>query len=167
MGDDGNTATISPCGLYRYRLTRLIDKSFSRSIAFVMLNPSTADAANDDPTIRRCIGFARRFGAGRLIVVNAYAWRDVSPAAMFAAQKAGRNIVGEETSFNDAAIQAAAYESELVIAAWGAHCTKHRAADVAAIVKRIRPLWCLGRSKDGAPRHPLYLKADTALEEWP
>ena len=77
-------ATISECGLYRYSLTRVWDDVLPMCI-FVMLNPSTADADIDDPTIRRCINFAKREGCGSLMVVNLFAYRATSPADMKAA----------------------------------------------------------------------------------
>src|SRR5262245_19133112 len=86
MGDLFQTkeALISPCGLYRYWLTRTWDNSLRR-VCWVMLNPSTADAEQDDPTIRRCVGFARSWGAGGIIVVNLFAFRASDPKALLRA----------------------------------------------------------------------------------
>src|SRR4051812_26865304 len=74
-------AVISACGRYRYLLTRQVGPG-PRAATFIMLNPSTADATKDDPTIRRCIGFARQWGCGRLSVLNLFAFRATDPAAM-------------------------------------------------------------------------------------
>jgi hypothetical protein len=75
----GRNAVTSECGKYRYLLTRQVGFG-DRTAAFIMLNPSTADAVNDDPTIRRCIGLARRWGCGRLVVANLFAIRATDPA---------------------------------------------------------------------------------------
>ena len=104
-------ATISPCGLYRYELVRAWgDPPFC---AFVMLNPSTADGAEDDNTIRRCVGFAQRFGFGGFSVVNLFAFRATKPEAMLAAA----DPVGPD---NDAHILGALAAAQRVFAAWGA-----------------------------------------------
>jgi hypothetical protein len=77
-GGPAKSAVISPCGLYRYRLTRTWD-AVRWSAAFVMLNPSTADAVDDDPTIKRCVGFAKRWGCGGIVVANLFAFRSADP----------------------------------------------------------------------------------------
>ena len=81
------TAILSPCGRYRYRLERDLGAigAMRGSVAFVMLNPSTADATTGDPTIRRCIGYARAWSYAKLIVGNAYAWRSTDPAGLWTA----------------------------------------------------------------------------------
>lgn len=93
-------ATFSGCGRYRYRLTRELNGALfagsGRAITFIMLNPSTADANADDPTIRRCKGFARGWGYGRLIIVNLFAFRATDPRDMWKAHEGGVDIVGEQ-----------------------------------------------------------------------
>ena len=151
------SAIISPCGRYRYRLHR--EWGEGGECLFVMLNPSTADAEKDDPTIRRCIGFARQFGCGSLTVVNLYALRATHPRALFAAI----DPVGPE---NEAHIlRALTQPPALVIAAWGAHGHRSVARQkfLLAAQRTENPVWCLGWTKDGAPRHPLYVRADALL----
>ena len=154
------TAVISQCGTYRYRLDRYLPEPWQRPpLVFVMLNPSTADATKDDPTIRRCMGFARRELAAGIVVVNLYALRSTDPAAI----KTRLEPVGYE---NDEWIARAAKESggEL-IAAWGANAEPWRVKQVMAM-PGIN--WrCLGVTKNGSPRHPLYVRADQPLREWP
>ena len=106
-------AAFSPCGRYRWHLARTWDADGSR-VAFVALNPSTADATHDDPTIRRCIGFARRWGAGGVDVVNLYAFRATKPRDLFAAD----DPVGPD---NDAWIDAVVARADRVVLAWGHH----------------------------------------------
>ena len=104
-------AVISDCERYRYRLTRRWDDG--PTCTFIMLNPSTADARKDDPTIRRCIGFARREGCAALLVINCFAFRATKPADLFAAE----DPIGPE---NDRHIMAASLDADgQVIAAWG------------------------------------------------
>jgi hypothetical protein len=153
-------ASISACGTYRYWLSRWWGDGF-RVATFVMLNPSTADAHADDPTIRRCIGFAKRLGANALRVVNLYALRSPDPDDIFE----DPDPVGPR---NDNTIYAERL-SDWVIAAWGAHsaATPGRVARVRELLAG-REVHCLGRTKSGAPRHPLYLPADAPLETfWP
>lgn len=153
------SAVISECGQYRYRLTRIWDEA-TQMLGFVMLNPSTADATTDDPTIRRCIGFARDWGFGGLAVANLYAFRATKPADMLAAA----DPVGPE---NDAHLTAlfAAPSVGLVIAAWGANARADRVAEAAALPGAIT-LNALGVTKDGAPRHPLYMPKTAEPTPW-
>lgn len=112
-------AVISACGAYRYSLTR--KWSDAPLLSFVMLNPSTADAKEDDPTIRRCIGFARREGAGGLIVANLYALRSPSPEALWSA----RNPIGPENLQTLAGLAAQAVDQSFpIVCAWGAHAAR-------------------------------------------
>jgi hypothetical protein len=116
-----------------------------------MLNPSTADAARDDPTVRRCIGFARSWGYGGLEVVNLFAYRATDPRAL-------RRAADPVGPANRRHIAAAIANARLVIAAWGADAT---AGDAAARLRALsrRELRCLGLTRSGAPRHPLYVRA--------
>lgn len=159
-------AVISECGKYRYSLTREWDDG-PRAL-FIILNPSIADALIDDPTIRRCIGFAQSFAfeqkitdcVGSLEVVNLFAFRATDPKDMAAAKARGVDIVGPE---NDRHIIEAASRASLVVAAWGAD--KLAPLRSVSIRKLVAPheLHCLGKSKSGAPKHPLYLASNTEL----
>lgn len=146
-------------GEYRYALRRSwadrsnVGRPF-RWLAFVMLNPSTADGTKDDPTIRRCVGFARSWGFDGITVANLFALRATDPTAAISHP----SPIGPR---NDAAIAAAVQEAELVVAAWGAlGCVPYRAraADVEILATRWRPLHALGLTKEHGPRHPLYVK---------
>lgn len=152
---------------YRYSLTRAACqiRPTSGDILFVMLNPSTADEHHDDPTIRRCTGFALREGAARFHVVNLYAMRATKPADLFAAEPDER--VGP---LNDGIIRSWATGIHLkqgkVIAAWGA---QPKAAERIKSVRELLggiPLYALGVTKDGHPRHPLYVRGDQPLVEF-
>ena len=151
-------AMISDDALYRYFLTRIWDPKLSFLI-FIMLNPSTATAELDDPTIRRCMGFARRDGYGGIIVINLFAFRATSPDRM----KEADDPVGPEN--NDWLLKTLIYAQKAksdVIAAWGVH-GQHQDRDyrVAGFVKKHGVvLKCLGKTKGGDPRHPLYVKGD-------
>ncbi len=152
---DGGDAWISPDGLYRYRLDRVWDDNGPR-ICWVMLNPSTADATVDDPTIRRCIAFSKARGAGSLVVVNRFALRATDPKAL----SSHPDPCGPE---NEAAVRRAVSTSWLTVAAWGAHPMAERGTP---LPDGVRPL-CLGATKSGAPRHPLYVRADQRFVPWP
>lgn len=144
-------ATFDVTGRYRYRLWRTWDAGLPR-VAFVMLNPSTADDRQNDPTIRRCIGFARAWGYGALVVVNLFAYRTPSVAALARA----RAPVGPD---NDRHLCAARGRAAAVVLAWGVHGVLHgrdRAA-LALLARGRKPLLCLGTTRHGHPRHPLYL----------
>jgi len=159
------SADLSDCGAYRYSLSRKWGGDAYRPIVFVMLNPSTADASVDDPTIRRCMSFAQRESRTGILVVNLFAFRATSPTDMMES----RDPIGAD---NDLVLSNAFFQAALtdapVVAAWGAHGS-YRARDrevyELALARAIK-LQCFGRTKSGAPRHPLYLKSDTPLVEW-
>lgn len=147
-------AVFDGSGRYRYALTRRW-ASGGRTAAFVLLNPSTADAQRDDPTIRRCMGFARAWGFAALEVVNLFAWRATRPQAL----RQAAAPVGPE---NDAHLLRAARGAGRVVLAWGIHgALDGRAAAVCALLAGagLRPR-CLGHTRNGQPRHVLYLPRD-------
>ena len=157
-------AIISPCGLYRYTLVRLWDKD-KPYLPFVMLNPSTADATKDDPTIRRCISFAQREGAGGIVVVNLYAFRSTDPKVLRTVPEPVGPL--NKTAIFDAATTAA--EAGMpVICAWGAHGITPAASDALRKAREFGAvLACLGKTAGGHPRHPLFVRADQPLELYP
>lgn len=163
LGLPKSYARVSDDGLYRYTLGRRWDPDLHNGAAvFVMLNPSTADAEQDDPTIQRCISFAKTLGCGGLHVVNLYAYRATKPADLWLAD----DPVGPE---NDdilrGTFQSARDDGRPVIAAWGANAKSDRVAKVLSLSGAHR-LTALGVTKDGQPRHPLYLRGDATPEPW-
>jgi hypothetical protein len=153
-----SSAVISPCGRYRYRLDRRW--SDGPAMGFIMLNPSTADADKDDPTIRRCIGFAKREGCGALIVVNLYALRATKPAELWATRPDQRHGPRSSIEYDGAIRQV----DGPLIAAWGAEVVRNDPEmDEMARWYHGRRLLCLGKTKDGHPRHPLYVRSDAPL----
>lgn len=155
-------AIFSPCGLYRYWLYRRLERGGRKRVLFVMLNPSTADEEVDDPTIRRCLGFARREHATELEVVNLYALRTPHPVVL----RGHPAPVGPD---NDQHLRSALRGNDLVIVAWGADegPIRGRSSVVADLaLDEGRALWCLGITKSGAPRHPLYVRGDQPLTPW-
>jgi hypothetical protein len=155
------SAIISACGQYRYMLSRPGDMTATRGPAlFIMLNPSTADAEMDDPTIRRCRGFAQAWGCGGIQVVNLYALRSTDPAALWEHD----DPVGPE---NDSWLTRLTLAATEVVCAWGVNAQPSRVREVAAMLANagVR-LKCLGTTKSGAPRHPLYVRGDQPLIDW-
>lgn len=151
-------AVISDCGKYRYLLRRTWNHDLPR-VLFVMLNPSTADAEVDDATIRSCMRLCRSWNYGSFEVVNLYGWRATDPKALFAAAEP----VGDR---NDRIIETAIERCDLVIFAWGAHkMVNSRARAMRDLVLMHRPqVFCLGTTKAGHPKHPLYIKSGTPLQ---
>lgn len=161
-----STAVISECEKYRYSLQRSWAVS-GRSALFVMLNPSTADATVDDPTIRRCIGFARSWGCDSIEVVNLYAYRATNPSDLLALH----NWVARGPD-NLHHVSRALRIADVVVAAWGAWVDANpsgpRPLNLVDVAEHLGvPLRCLGYTKSGAPRHPLYVKADQPLLPFP
>jgi len=162
------SAVISSCGQYRYRLERYTGiaisemSSFGRrspAAVFLMANPSTADAENDDATIRKCVGFAKRWDCGRLVVVNVMAGRSTDPAGLLAMD----DPFGPE---NDAYLKAALADNQKIICAWGNAIVPKLRGNIKRALASVSgaTLYCLGRCKDGSPRHPLMLAYSTPLE---
>lgn len=158
------TAVISADQQYRYMLTRefgdLCSPDEAQKLPFVMLNPSTADASLDDPTIRRCQRFARRDGHSGIVVVNLYALRSTDPAKLWQHS----DPVGPENAIYLTEV-AATYRN--AVCAWGANAPPARVHEVVAIFLRAgAKLLCLGTTNDGSPRHPLYVKGETSIRPW-
>ncbi len=147
-------ATIDPTGRYRYALWRTWDGDAPR-VAFLMLNPSTADARRDDPTIRRCIGFARSWGFGSVEVVNLFAYRTPDPEVL----RRALHPVGPE---NDRYLRKVARRAQQLIVAWGNRgALQGRDEAVMRLLRKVGTVYCLGRTQAGHPRHPLYVRKDT------
>ena len=153
------SAYISDDGLYRYALYRRLSMG-ERTVLFVGLNPSTADATTDDPTIRRCVGFARSWGFDWLYMGNLNAWRSTDPKRLPKEIDDGI-AVGPR---NQEALRWMAQRAEIVVACWGQHKLNQYARTLSRIVLALPHARCLGRNKDGSPRHPLYLPTITKLE---
>lgn len=159
------SAIISKCGRYRYRLERKLQgiPKFKSACVFIMLNPSTADAELDDPTIRRCKGFAERFSCDTLVVVNLFAFRATKPAVLYKAKNLNE-MVGPE---NDKHILAALNLPGMKICGWGANNAMGRDDVIRRLAATVNVgLTCLGKTQSGAPRHPLFVSADAPLEVW-
>ena len=158
-----NSAVISDCGNYRYLLKRQIDDRNSCACTFIMLNPSTADAELDDPTIRRCIGYAKRENCSELRVVNLFGYRATKPTDLFQSH----DPVGPR---NDCYVWLAMSGHPLVIAAWGAQAENYsnRVNEVLRIVSvsGIQQIMALGLTKGGQPVHPLYQRKDAQLVQF-
>lgn len=134
-------------------------------VLFVMLNPSTANAETDDPTIRKCVGFAQRWGYDRIAVVNLFAFRATDPTELL-------RLAEIDDPFgvrNQEVIERVAYDCHLIVCAWGAHGAHlGQNETVLGWIEGCtsKPLHALGFSKAGHPRHPLMLGYDTPLVRW-
>jgi hypothetical protein len=154
-------AVFSACRTWRYRLVRVWDSSQPR-LALVMLNPSDADAYRNDPTIRRCIGFARAWGYGGVDVANLYGLVSKDPKVLWR----HRDPVGPD---NDRHLAAVCRDTDLTVLAWGAGADAARAHVVAAVLWRLAvrhggSLAVLGWTLGAQPRHPLFVPKDTTPE---
>lgn len=152
MSDVGGTAIVR--GPYRYLLTRNIDGADpARAITWVMLNPSTADALKDDPTIRRVIGFSKRWGYGHVRVVNLFALRATHPIELQRVE----DPVGAD---NDHYMEQALLDASHVVLGWG------NDGKLCDMRYRFQGYSCLGTTKSGEPRHPLRLAYATERKPW-
>jgi hypothetical protein len=155
-------AATSEDGLYRYVLERDLPRELGTGrddvrCLFVMLNPSTADAFVDDPTVRRCCAFARSWGYTSLSVVNLFAFRATDPAKLLRAD----DPVGPD---NDHWIIREADRADLIVAAWGTQGFLRDRDQAVLDLLAPRPVYCIGTTRTGMPRHPLYV-VGTALPE--
>lgn len=138
---------------FRYTLWRTWDEHNPTFMQVIGLNPSTADEMQDDPTVRRCIGYAKRWGYGALCMTNLFAYRSTDPAALYTKL----DPVG---FMNDHYLMTVAREASLILAGWGTHGNYQSRGQEVTTLMETRPLVCLGVNKDGTPKHPLYLRSD-------
>ncbi|MEM7319288.1 MAG: DUF1643 domain-containing protein [Pseudomonadota bacterium] len=159
-GDAPSTAVYSDCEAYRYSLTRVWNDE-GRKALFVMLNPSTATEVQNDPTVERCERRVRTLGFGAFQVTNIFAWRDTDPRKM-------RSAIDPVGPANNAAITAGADWADQIIAAWGTHGAHlNRGWDVERLLRQTGyPLYHLGLTKDGHPKHPLYIGYSVQPAPW-
>lgn len=153
LGERG--ARFSPCRRYRYALWRRWGPG--PYVLFIGLNPSTADEHADDPTIRRCLGFARAWGYQALVMANLFAWRATDPQEM-------KRAVAPIGPDNDAVLERLARSAERVVAAWGAQGVHLGRA--AAVRQALPGLQVLRLTRTGQPGHPLYLPAGLCPQRW-
>ncbi|MDB6178788.1 DUF1643 domain-containing protein [Paracoccus sp. Z330] len=158
-GECRSWAVFSDCLAYRYALTR--EWGPGQRIAYVMLNPSTADERRNDPTIERCERRARQLGFGAMQIVNLFAFRATDPRDL----KRAAHPVG---AMNDRILTEAVGWADRVLCAWGVHGVHHaRDQEVLGLLREHSSKLChLGLTRAGQPRHPLYISYATALVPW-
>lgn len=155
------SAIISDCGLYRYRLER----GAGRALSIIMVNPSTADAENDDPTIRKVLGFADRLGCTRIIVGNKFAFRATDVKEL----RKAKDPIGPD---NDHHIEQILRDGDVHMAAWGSlnklpETLRKRWVGIVRIADRVGvELQCIDICGDSHPRHPLMTAYDTPVRPW-
>ena len=158
-----DTARFSPCGTYRYELTR--ELGGDRPLVICGLNPSIATADKNDPTIRKEIGFAKLWGCGRLVKVNAYAYVATDPKDMRRAAKSGIDVIGPENDLRiREAVELARLTGGIVLVAWGKNIRPSRQAEISYVFGD--DAMCLGINNDGSPTHPLYIPYERPLVHW-
>lgn len=153
------TAILSSDGKYRYFLDRSIIPAGDRVLTFIMLNPSTADAERDDPTIRKCKGFALRNDFHILNVVNLFGYRSPYPAEL----KKADNPVGAANADN---VLKSCEQSDMIICAWGNHGSLFGQDRKTIDLLRGFDLYALGLTNSGQPKHPLYVPYDKKPFKW-
>lgn len=155
LSDTRSDAVLSEDRQYRYRLTRTFDVE-NPTLAFLMLNPSTADETDDDPTIRRCLGYAKDWGYGTLVVGNLFAYRTSDPEDL-------RDVGDPIGPDNDDHLRAICHEADRVIVAWGTDGDLlDREREVVEMLDA--DLYALDTTKHGHPNHPLYQPKDAEPE---
>ena len=157
------SAELSSCGHYRWWLRRVWDIGNGEVVCFLMLNPSTADASQDDPTIRRCLSFAQAWGFSALSVRNLFPYRATDPRALLTAPDPLGGGRGDVELL-------AGCTAHTTVAAWGASVPFNRDKTALALIARTFPdkvLYCLGLTKRGHPRHPLYVARTEPLIPYP
>ena len=159
VGGVVRNAALSPCGKYRWALSRWWAPG--PTALFIMLNPSTADAERDDPTLRRCIGFARAWGCGSLFVGNLFSYRATDPREL-------RRCAAPVGSKTDDVLEWMAQQASIIVAGWGGNGSlMGRSGVVLRMFRELeRDLHCLGVNRNGTPKHPLYLPGDSRPRIW-
>lgn len=168
--------TFSPCRKYRYTLWREFGDpemhfdacndgergcQLESYLMVIGLNPSTADETNDDPTIRRCIGFAKRWGFGALCMTNLFAYRATDPEVMKRSLSPEGETIDSDTSENCQWLRKIADGSGMILAAWGKHGSFRSRAETVRRILGGKKVYALKLNKDGSPMHPLYVASDT------
>ena len=148
-------ASFSRCGQYRYHLSRQWTSGQGRCV-FIGLNPSTADSSADDPTIRRCMDFAQRWGYAEMVMVNLFAFKTPHPKLLKLSDL-------PEGPQNRRVLRKACSSANLIVAAWGAHGSYANQAKKLSNIWAHYPLHCFGLTKAGHPLHPLYQRSDARL----
>lgn len=158
-GDAASVAVYSDCETYRYALTRVWQAR--PRLLYVMLNPSTATEMQNDPTVERCERRARALGYGGFRVVNLFALRATDPRSL-------RSVADPVGPQNDAVLAEGALWADHVLCAWGGHGVHMgRGAEVTARLRACgKPLWQLGLTGSGQPKHPLYISYQTQPQPW-
>lgn len=152
-----NGAQFSNNRVYRYKLWRIWNNKLPL-VLFIGLNPSTANEVEDDPTVRRCVNFAKRWEYGGIYMGNLFAVRATDPKEMVAHNRP----IGPD---NDHALREMILRTRINVACWG---TKGLHLDRGRFVSRLMLFpKCFGITKTGHPKHPLYLRNDTELIDWP
>jgi hypothetical protein len=170
-----SSADISACGRYRYNLVRLWNSvpARPRLVAFVALNPSTADATINDQTIRKEMAFAKQWAMDGLIKFNLYAWRETSPKKLFDASR-NHDIIGPRNSADFIHAQISAFACDFVVVGWGTNANKNYASRIASrgqeVTETLRSagvkMHCLKRNADGSPQHQPYISLSQSLQPW-
>ena len=160
-GDDAAGAIFSACMQYRYVLWRRWREGNRGRPLFIMLNPSTADERRDDPTIRRCCGYAKRWDYDGLAVCNLYALRATDPRRLTKVT----DSIGPD---NDHVLSGWCHSAPLIVCAWGVRGEPYGARMVPQLLTwgGGKPLHALGQTRLGSPRHPLYLRGDLMPVVW-
>ena len=148
-----SSAEFSKCGKYRYRLIRCWDESLPQ-LLFIGLNPSKADASHNDPTIKRCIQFAKSWGFGGFTIINLYAYKATQPSKLFQAKRP----IGPK---NEQVITEEIYSGKKIVLIWGNHALKNNRDQ--EVLQFIEEAFCLKINKSGSPAHPLYIKKSQTL----
>lgn len=145
-------ASFSPCRKWRYSLWRIWEPSRPR-VAFIGLNPSTADETEDDPTVRRCINYAKTWNFGGMYMFNIFGVRATDPRQMLADDEP----VGP---YNDDFIIDEISQCQRIVCCWGSHGSHMKRSDEVLEILKSKKLFCFGLNNNGEPKHPLYLKKD-------
>lgn len=156
-GQYESMAIYSPCEHYRYVLHRKWAEG--KMVAFIGLNPSTATEEQNDPTVRRCIGYAQAWKFGGMVMLNAFAYRSTDPLAL-------RKLPDPNGPMNDVYLREWATKADMILACYGTHAMyRGRYREVKALLSDQK-VYHLGVTKDGHPKHPLYLRANLLPQEW-